>query len=152
MAIKNDNPKITQQFYDHLHKREGSRERVYKDSQGNLTAGVGHLLSEDEQEKFKEGGRVPTHIRQQWLRDDTASAWGAASKQAKELGKPELTEALASVNFQLGNNWNQIHKKTWGLMKEGRFDAAAREAQNSKWFKQTPTRVTDLQKALRDLN
>jgi hypothetical protein len=34
---------------------------------------------------------------------------------------------------------------------EGKYEEAAKEAENSKWFRQTPVRVKDFQGALRDL-
>lgn len=136
---------------DHLKKREGVKYVSYKDSLGKLTGGVGHLLSPREALLYPEGTYIAPPIVESWLRGDIALAEKAAQNQCEELTEPseDLLHALISVNFQLGTNWNRIHKKTWKLMTQGRYEEAAVEAANSVWYRQTPVRVKDFQKALR---
>lgn len=145
-----DVPKIEQ----HLLKREGSVNKSYKDSVGKLTGGIGHLLTPQEIKKYPLGTDIPKEVTDAWFKEDSAEAIDAAKVQAKELGvdKPELIQALTSVNFQLGTNWNKIHKKTWKLLQSGNFKEAAKEAANSKWNKQTPVRVKDFQDTLLKLD
>jgi hypothetical protein len=111
-------------------------------------------MSKAEQTKYPLGTKIPKSVRDNWLKEDSAKALGAANKQAEELGITDrkFIEALGSVNFQLGTEWNTIHKKTWELIKDGDYKAAAKEAANSKWNTQTPTRVEDFQRALEQLN
>lgn len=134
----------------HLKLREGIKYRSYKDSLGKLTGGVGHLLSPLEATTYPEGSQIAPKTVEAWLVGDIDLAWKAAERQAIELAEPsqELVEALIHINFQLGTGWNKIHKKTWKLMTQGRYRAAAREAANSVWYRQTPVRVEDFQKAL----
>ena len=136
-----------------LERREGNKANVYKDSEGYLTAGIGHLLTESEKKQYKLGDTVPENIRDRWFEQDSFDATNAAIYQARELGIDDLRfiENLTSVNFQLGTNWNKEHKKTWSLMKSGNFDLAAKEAANSKWKSQTPVRVKDFQEALKKI-
>lgn len=136
---------------NHLKKREGVKYVSYRDSLGKLTGGVGHLLSPKEALLYPEGTYIASPIVESWLRGDIALAEKAAQNQCEELIEPseDLLHALISVNFQLGTNWNRIHKKTWKLMTQGRYEEAAVEAANSVWYKQTPIRVKDFQKALR---
>lgn len=135
---------------DHIKKREGVRYVSYKDSLGYLTGGVGHLLTHKEALLYPEGSTIPPVIVDSWLMGDIGIAKKAAQNQCEELLEPstELYEALVSVNFQLGTGWNKIHKKTWKLMTQGRYEEAAVEAANSVWYRQTPVRVKDFQKAL----
>ena len=133
---------------DLLKLREGERGDVYLDSLGKPTAGIGHLLTEAERAKYPVGTPVPKDVIDEWFKKDSAKAFAAANRQAKEIGRPDMQAVLASVNFQLGTDWNKEHKKTWKLMKEGKWQEAAVEAANSRWFTQTPVRVKDLQDAL----
>lgn len=134
----------------HLKLREGVRYESYRDSLGKLTGGVGHLLSPLESVVYPEGTYIASPIVESWLVGDIEVAQKAAEKQCESLSEPskELLEALVHVNFQLGTEWYKIHKKTWGLMLEGEYEKAAIEAADSLWYKQTPVRVEDFQKAL----
>ena len=145
--------KPTESFLEHLKDREGFRDEVYLDSLGKPTVGIGHLLTEEENKQYKVGDRVPDNILNRWLEEDSIKAWTAALKQSKELDIDDLNfiEALASVNFQLGINWNNIHKNTWKFLQTKEYDKAADEAADSTWFKQTPTRVEDFQAAIKNL-
>jgi GH24 family phage-related lysozyme (muramidase) len=133
------------EFLEHLRNREGVKQNVYLDSLGKPTAGVGHY-----DPSLKEGDIVSEEQVAEWLVEDSRKAWDAAVQQAKEVGRTdkEFVEGLASVNYQLGTEWNKEHKATWGLMKKGLWQAAALEAANSVWNQQTPVRVLDFQKAL----
>ena len=143
----------TKEFLSHLKSREGSRNKVYLDSLGKPTVGIGHLLTNEERKKYKVGDIVPQNILDNWLEQDSNKAWEAALTQAKELGINDIKfiESLASVNFQLGINWFKEHKKTWSYLKQKDYSNAADEAANSTWFKQTPVRVKDFQKAILQL-
>lgn len=137
----------------HLEQAEGNKTEVYqgaKDKEGVLTAGVGHKLTAAELKKFGKGDTIPPEQIQTWYDQDSKKAIGAAVKQAKEIGveSQEFMSALASVNFQLGTNWKGEHKKTWKLMKAGKFKEAATEAASSDWHGQTPERVEAFQEAL----
>ena len=136
-----------------LRDREGVKQEAYLDSLGKPTGGVGHLLVGDEVAKYPVGSEIPQEVVDDWLVSDSEKALEAAKKQALEVGveDQDFLVALASVNFQLGNNWKGEHEQTWRLMKEGKFKEAAEEAANSVWNKQTPTRVEDFQDALRSL-
>ena len=150
-------------FISHLILREDDKNvgvRSHKDSLGFLTFGVGHRMTDEEIEMYPEGTEVPEEVRREALEKDSSKAWEAANNQAKELNvkDSEFIEALASVNFQLGTSWNKIHDETWKKLKRGDWEEAALEAARGKnpnseslWFQQTPTRVKDFQKAIRNL-
>lgn len=142
---------IPQSVLDHLEKREGRESIVYRDTEGYLTCGVGHLMTEIECDLYPEGNRVPDSLIDEWLKKDTERAWLAAEDQSNGIQCPELQEALFSVAFQLGPGWNRKFVKTWKYLKEHRWEKAAVEATDSKWFEQTPIRVLDFTTALMNL-
>jgi lysozyme len=135
-------------WLEHLRDREGVRNEVYLDSLGKPTVGVGHLLTG--KEGLKVGDTISDEEVSKYLEEDSKKAWDSAVKQAKEIGRtdPEFVKGLASVNFQLGIGWNEVHKNTWKLLKENNWEAAAKEAADSKWNTQTPVRVKDFQQAI----
>ena len=98
---------IPREFKEHLKHREGYRDEVYLDTLGKPTCGVGHLLTEQECRQYDVGERVPQHVIDRWLEQDTEVAWQAALMQSQDLGIDsfEFTVALGSVNFQLGTRW-----------------------------------------------
>lgn len=126
--------------------REGLVLRWYKDTLGKWTAGYGHLRKAGEEHLV-----VTQDLADSWLERDLGSARKAAKSQFSQLPlqSQELYDVLVSVNFQLGTKWNTIHKATWRKMLAGDYYSAADEAENSLWFRQTPVRVRDLQRALR---
>ena len=144
---------------EHIKLREGYENEAYYDTEGKLTIGVGHLVTDEDAAKLglssiSEGTEISDTQVEMLLQDDAMEAFQAAQEQMRELGiqDEQFLVALTSVNFQLGTAWNQEHVKTWGLMKQGRFDEAATEVANSLWNEQTPVRVQDMQAALIDVD
>lgn len=131
-----------------LRKREQCIPYVYNDKLKNLTCGIGHLVMPGD--KLKLHDKVDDSQISAFFKKDSAKAMSAARSQASKAGikDSDFITYLASVNFQLGTGWNRIFKKTWALIMEGQYKAAAEEAQRSRWYTQTPERVKDFQKAL----
>ena len=134
-----------------LRDREGVRTKVYLDSRGKPTVGIGHLVTPAD--NLKVGDEITDQQVSEFFKKDSAAALSAAKSQASKAGinDSDFLVYLASVNFQLGTSWNTVHKKTWALIMEGKYDEAAEEAGRSAWAKQTPVRVKDFQQALRAL-
>lgn len=128
-----------------MKRREGLVLKWYKDSLGKLTGGYGHLQRPGEASIV-----ITQKVADDWLEDDLGAATVAAKDQAKQLPfwTQELEDVLVSVNFQLGTQWYTKFPKTWGLLKAGKYEEAAWEAEDSLWAKQTPVRVRDFQRAL----
>ena len=147
---------------EHLESREGSKEMSYLDSLGKLTGGVGHLMSQEEQELYPEGTFIPEDVRQNWLSADSRTAFDAANEQMSELGidNPQLRDSLVGVNFQMGTGWRNKFKGVWEGMQGGDWESAAgnvqwvdptTKAQESLWHEQTPVRTGDFMEALRGM-
>ena len=133
---------------EHLALREGNKSATYLDSRGKPTGGIGHLLTAAEKKLYPKGTEIPQSVRDNWFKEDTAKAYSAAEKQAKEFGNTKLTNALVAVNFQLGSNWKSKFYETYPLIKAGKYDQAIENLKKSDWMKQTPKRVNDFIKAL----
>ena len=138
---------VPQSIKDLIKSEEGFRDDVYPDATG-FSAGYGHLLSEEELKKYPPGSKVPQDQIDSWFEEDVQKSYNAAVNQNNELSKPVDLGRLTSVNYQLGESWNNIDvnpkafDKTWNLMKSGDYSGAAVEVLDSDWAKkQTPDRA-----------
>jgi GH24 family phage-related lysozyme (muramidase) len=138
-------------FREHAKSREGYSTKVYLDSLGKPTVGIGHLVTEEDE--LEVGDEISAErVNEFWLRD-SMMAFNASVKQAEEAGICDFcfVAAMASVNYQLGTGWRKKFPVTWALIVAGRYNDAADELDKSLWKKQTPVRVRDFQMALRAL-
>ena len=135
-------------FQTQLKEREGIENKIYKDKEGILHGGIGHKLVGEELKKYKVGDPIPQQQIDSWFNQDSKNAWESAGEKAVMLGNEKLQSVLAPLDFQLGENWNTDHIRTWGLLEQGDYAGAAKEAEDSKWFIQTPKRVGDFQEGL----
>ena len=146
--------KIPEDVLDHLKLREGDNPLMYPDSENNPTFGIGIKANKKEQGLYPLGTKVPKLYRDMRLAQESQRAYKNARLQTTQIGQgtnPEVVKALTAVNFQLGTSWHKIHTDTWDLLKQNKWREAAIEAEDSDWFKQTPIRVRDLQKALMNI-
>lgn len=148
---------IPKHVLEHLELREGRVNRVYLDSLDNPTAGVGHLLTEQERLEYAVGDKVSDEVIDAWLEEDARTAWLAAYNQCNGIRCPELQETLFHINYQLGAGWPLKFPKTWRLLREERYIEAAVEicldshgSYPSNWLQQTPLRVSDAMKGFLD--
>lgn len=119
---------------------EGKKPRMYLDTAGKWTIGIGFNLSDC---------AIPEHIIQALLdykieeaeRElDRALPWWRTLNDARQ-------NALLNIVFNIGMPRLLGFSKSLELLKAGRWDAAASEFLNSKWAKQVGSRakrVTDL--------
>lgn len=136
-------------FEDLLRRREGCEYTVYADSvHKKPTVGIGHLVVAAD--KLKLGDEIDDARVKAFFKVDSVKALAAARKQAGmvKINDKQFIIYLASVNFQLGTGWFRKFKKVWAHMKAADYENAATEVQKSRWFKQTPKRGKDFQKAL----
>ena len=136
-------------FKKHVVPFEGDEDVVYLDSKGYPTVGIGHkVVPADE---LKVGDRISAARKDAFWKSDSQASLNAAKAQMRLAGIKDddaFLAPLASVNFQLGTGWHKEHMKTWDLIEAGKYVAAAREAQNSIWFQDTPARVRAFQSEL----
>ncbi len=144
---------VPQPVLDLIRLREGRKNVSYADSLGKLTGGVGHLLSPSESHEYPEGTTIPNEAIEEWFTTDTTDAYIAALSQARQIGydNPILTNALASVSFQLGAFWYKRLFGTWALLRQHDWAGAAQHEELSLWAKETPVRAKDFADALNSL-
>ena len=153
-------------FAEHLTYTDGDGKVV---REGFLTVGHGHRVVEGDinpatGKPWQQGDAVEAEWSRDQLAIDSARAFDAAKTQARSAsdkslaGDQKFIDALTSVNYQLGTNWRKEFPKAWKDIHQGNYKEAADEIARgsksgtlSKWSVQTPTRVEDFQKALRDL-
>ena len=130
---------------------------VYRDAEG-YSAGYGHFLSDEELKRYPPGSKVPQAQVDAWFEEDISRSYQAAVDQNKQLPTAVDEARLTSVNYQLGESWNDINvnprafKKTWDLMKSGDFSGASAEVLDSEWAQtQTPERAQKFSNTLASL-
>ena len=135
-------------FRRQIVSEEGDRNVVYVDTNGFRTVGIGHKVTDAD--GLNAGDRITDAQKEAFFRADADKALRAARTQMRDAGITDqsLLTPLASVNFQLGPGWKDKFAKTWSLIRARRYGAAAREVEDSKWFRQdTPDRVRAFQAA-----
>ncbi len=141
---------VPQNIIDFLKLREGVKTHVYLDTLRKPTCGMGHLLSQDENNIYSIGERVPDSVINAWAKVDSSKAFHTAIEQSKILGtsSQDFIKVLTSVNFQLGTKWVDKFKNIWDTMVKHNWEYAAYLITFTKWHKQTPVRTKDLIDAL----
>lgn len=140
------------QAYEGLLKiREGCSFTVYKDTLGKLTVGIGHLVLPGD--GLTLGQTISQAEVDILFRRDAGNAMLAAVSLCKQAGiaSQEFLPYMASVCFQLGDDWPTKFPGMWALVLKGDYVGAAADAGSTAWAKETPVRVADWQGALRAL-
>lgn len=149
---------IKELWEQHALKREGMKRKVYKDTRGFLTVGIGHLVTPEDNLSY--GEEISVERVFEFFDKDSEWAIDAAIEQAEEIGRTttDFIVALTSVNFQLGPKWHKPTKEggkgfinTYAHLVNGRYDKAIQGIYSSAWFRQTPVRVEDFAAAIRRL-
>ena len=127
---------ITQLEKDLL-RDEGSRSRIYQDSLGFWTIGVGRLVDPRSQK-----GLSPDEIKyllrndiQEALQDITNESW------YQSLETNGQRRAVLNMRFQLGGEGLRKFVRSLKLLEEGKWLEAGQEFRKSKWYSQTPERA-----------
>ena len=131
-----------------LKLREGWRDVVYLDTLRKPTVGIGHLVRPED--NLLVGQKVTPAQISAFFAHDGADAMRHAVSQADYAGITDqaFLPYLASVCFQLGDNWVAKFPNTWKLICQGQYTRAAVALAETAWFEQTPTRVKDFHDAL----
>ena len=133
-------------------QHEGYRNKVYLDSLGKRTVGVGHLCVEDFWEDNKE---YSEEMLMKILKDDLKNAIQGAEElcskcpDLKDLAKEIIVEMI----FQLGKTGVSKFRNMWKALKQSppQYGVAASEMLDSRWAKQTPNRAKEMSDHMRSL-
>lgn len=130
---------------------EGSESKIYLDSLGYKTFGIGHLIKDsDPESKQPIGTKVSsTRIDSAFTDDFNASVSTMQSIYPKNSTWPsEVREIMVNMTFNLGGKLHQFKKLSSALEKR-EWNKAADEMVDSKWHGQVKTRAERLVKRMR---
>jgi len=122
-------------------KHEGYRNKVYLDTLGKRTVGVGHLCVEDFWEDDKE---YEEKFLMTILEHDLQTAIKGAERLLKgcRILDSLAKEIIIEMVFQLGETGVSKFKNMLKALKDGPdYQTAAIEMLDSRWAKQTPNRA-----------
>ena len=124
-------------------KHEGYRNKVYLDTLGKRTVGVGHLCVEEFWEDDKE---YEEKFLMDVLEADLQNAINGAERLCSNC--PDIDglakEIIIEMVFQLGETGVSKFKNMWKALAELNYVGASFGMLDSRWAKQTPNRAKDM--------
>jgi lysozyme len=123
-----------------IKRHEGYRERIYKDSLGNLTVGWGSFLYE--------GKKVPSTVCERLFYADYMEAYQGYMSLGLDLDYARKAVCVDMI-FNLGLDGFKKFKKTIAYIRAGEYEKAAANMLKSKWAKQVKSRATELADMMR---
>ena len=132
-----------QRFRTEIKADEGYRDHIYNDSEGNPTAGYGHLLTPSDPEHGQPLGTKVSESRiNEWFSSDITQAIADARAVVKDFDShpQNVKHALANMAFNMGRTRLSGFKNTLALIDARRYAEASTEALNSKWADQVGSR------------
>ena len=134
-------------------KHEGYRNKVYLDTLGKRTVGVGHLCVEDFWEDDKEyEEKFLMEILQKDLQQASCGARSLMEKHDCADIDEQAEEILIEMVFQLGMTGVSKFRKMWDALAEKNYIGASYEMLDSRWSKQTPNRAKAMAKIMKEIN
>ena len=131
-----------ERLMESVKKHEGYRNKVYLDTLGKRTVGVGHLCVEDFWEDDKE---YEEKFLMDILLDDLQNAIKGARELKEEHSCTDIDEIaqeiLVEMVFQLGKHGVSKFRNMWKALSEKNYIGASYEMLDSRWAKQTPNRA-----------
>lgn len=135
-----------------LLRYEGCKYETYLDTEGLLTAGVGHLLSNAEKKLYPLGTAIPKHIVDNWFNEDVGRATKVALSIVGQTTFNRLDEVrqrvVVNLAFNLGNRLKGFRKFLADL-DAGDYSGAADNMIDSKWYTQVGRRGPEMVHAMR---
>ena len=141
-----------ERLMESVKKHEWYRNKVYLDTLGKRTVGVGHLCVEDFWEDNKE-------YEEKFLMDILLDNLQNAIKGARELKEEHdctdieeiAQEIIVEMVFQLGKTGVSKFKNMWKALAEKNYIGASYEMLDSRWAKQTPNRAKAMAKTMKEI-
>ena len=131
---------------------EGYRNKVYLDSLGKRTVGVGHLCVEDHWEDNKE---YSEEMLMKVLKDDLKNAIQGAEELCSDCPvlDDQAKEIIVEMVFQLGKTGVSKFRNMWKALEHDppNYEKASLEMLDSRWASQTPGRAKEMSDHMRDL-
>lgn len=129
-----------------LIRHEGYMDTVYLDSEDLPTVGVGHLIKDSDPEfNLEVGTQVSdTRIEELFLRDVDEAIDNAMVLVALNKHPEDVQSIIVNMAFNLGFFRLRGFKRMLRALELFDYEAAAREMQDSKWYKQVRRRSVEL--------
>lgn len=143
--------KNIERFSEDLKRHEGVMLKVYKDSVGLPTVGVGHLVRPED--NLHVGQDITPERCAALLEKDMATAIHGCEQMFSDFNDmgEELQLILANMMFNLGPAGLAHFKKFIAAVKARDYQRAADEMVDSQWYRQVGERSKELVKRMRAL-
>jgi len=133
---------------DEIADDEGVKYETYHCSLGHLTGGIGHLITEWDEEFYDKsiGTRISHEQINDWFAKDietTIKDCNLLFSQFNNLPE-EIQRVLANMCFQLGRPRLSKFKNMIAAVEDLDWAKMADEMEDSNWFRQTPNRAQRL--------
>ena len=127
---------------------EGCKYETYHCSEGHLTGGIGHLITEWDEDYYDKpiGTSIPEEKVNEWFASDIE----VSINDCKDLFNnfddlPEdVQRVLANMSFQLGRPRLSKFRKMIAAVELQDYAEMANQMEDSRWFKQTQNRAQRL--------
>jgi len=133
---------------DELANDEGIKYETYHCSLGHLTGGIGHLITEWDEEYYDKpvGTKVPNEQVNDWFESDIKTTIKDCNLLFSQFDNlpDDIQHVLANMCFQLGRPRLSKFKNMIAAVEDLDWHRMADEMENSRWFKQTPNRAKRL--------
>ena len=127
---------------------EGCKHETYHCSEGHLTGGIGHLITEWDEEIYSGpiGTPIPEEQVKNWFDRDVQQSINDCISLFDNFDKlPEdIQHVLTNMSFQLGKPRLSKFKKMIAAVHDEDYREMALQMEDSRWFKQTQNRAQRL--------
>ena len=126
---------------------EGIKYEIYRCSEGYPTAGIGHLITEWDEDYFDKpvGTKVSKEQVAKWFEADLGVAIADMNKFTEGMNVDEnVRECVTEMVFQLGLPRLNKFKKFKQALLDGDIKTAQAEMKDSLWYRQTTNRAERL--------
>ena len=126
---------------------EGVKYEIYRCSEGYPTAGIGHLITEWDEDYFDKpvGTKVSKEQVAKWFMADLGVAIADMNQFTEGMNVDEnVKECVTEMAFQLGLPRLNKFKKFKQALLDNDIKTAQAEMKDSRWYKQTTNRANRL--------
>ena len=126
---------------------EGIKYEIYRCSEGYPTAGIGHLITEWDEDYFDKpvGTKVSKEQVAKWFEADLGVAIADMNQFTEGMNVDEnVRECVTEMVFQLGLPRLNKFKKFKQALLDGDIETAQAEMKDSLWYRQTTNRAERL--------
>jgi len=137
-----------------IKRHEGEVLKIYEDSLGFKTLGIGHLCKpEDPEYKWEVGTKVSQEVVDMYYKDDfdkhLAETMHVFGTEEAFYNLPEnIQHVLVNMCFNLGGTRFSKFKNMLAACRSHNWEQMAAEMENSRWYSQVGRRSVELQESV----